>query len=160
VGGRLYTGYRTRFDGGHGPKDAIALAADPAGVVFAGTRSGELHVADGGGPIRVFSDGKPRPVRHLAFAAGALWVAAANTLHRFDGAAWTARGPEPTALAVDPDGRLWALAEGHLFALAGAGADWALEAVDVPLERPWSLAATGDAVWIGGRERAWRIAVG
>ncbi len=150
---RLYAGYRTRFEGGAGPRDCIALCADPTGVVWAGTRSGELHVVDGGGPVRVFADHKPRPIRHLAFADGALWVAARGALHRFNGASWSETSPEPTALAVDPDGRLWALAEGRLFVLEGG----ALRPLDVPLERPWCVAAEAGAVWVGGRERVWRI---
>jgi hypothetical protein len=156
AGDRLYAGYRTRFEGGGGPKDAISLVADPAGVVFAGTRAGELHVVDGGGPLRVFADHKPRPIRHLAFAAGALWVAARGALHRFDGASWSEQAPEPTALAVDPEGRLWAVAEGRLHVLEGE----TLRPVDVAVERPWSLAALPGAVWVGARERVWRVAVG
>lgn len=154
--GRIYAGYRSRFEGGDGPLDALSLAADSAGVVYAGTRSGEIHVVDGGGPIRKFADHKPRPVRHLAFAEGALWVSALGALHRFDGASWTTQTPEPTALAVDPEGRLWALAEGRLFVLV----DGALERVEVALERPWSLAAVPGAIWIGGRERVWRVGIG
>ncbi|MDP2315142.1 MAG: hypothetical protein Q8P41_19740 [Pseudomonadota bacterium] len=153
AGDRLYAAYRTRFEGGVGPPDAIAMAADPTGVVYAGTRDGELHVVDGGGPIRRFADQKPRPVRHLAWAEGSLWVAALGTLHRFDGAAWSAHGPEPTALAVDPEGRLWALAEGRLHLLVAG----TLQPVDVALERPWSLAAVAGGLWIGGRERAWHV---
>lgn len=154
--GRLYAGYRTRFEGGAGPEDTLALAEDPTGVVFAGTRDGALHVVDGCGPIRRFGDHKPRPVRHLAFAEGALWVAAAGALHRFDGASWSTRSPEPTGLAVDPEGRLWALAEGALHVLEGD----TLRRVDVPLERPWALAAVPGALWIGGREQVWRVAIG
>jgi hypothetical protein len=156
VGERLYLGYRTRFEGGSGPRDVLSLASDPHGVVYAGTRSGEVHVVDGGGPIRVFADHKGRPVRHLAFAAGALWVAALGALHRFDGCRWTTLQPEPVALATDDLGRLWALAEGGLWWLDGD----ALVPVDVPLERPWSLAASRGALWIGGRERVWRLTTG
>ncbi len=155
AGDRLYAGYRTHFLGGVGPVDTLALASDPAGVVYAGTRSGELHVVDGGGPIRTFADARPRPVRHLAWAEGCLWVAALGTLHRFDGAAWSAQGPEPTALTVDAEGRLWALADGALHVLAHG----ALHRVPVPLERPWSLAAVPGALWIGGRERVWRVEI-
>ncbi|MDP2307256.1 MAG: hypothetical protein Q8P18_14615 [Pseudomonadota bacterium] len=159
TGERLYLGYRTRFEGGVGPPDTLAMAADPAGVVYAGTRDGELHVIsdapDGGGPIRSFADHKPRPVRHLAWAEGSLWVAALGTLHRFDGASWSAAGPEPTALAVDSEGRLWALAEGRLHVLTHG----TLVPVTVPLERPWSLTAVPGALWIGGRERVWRVEI-
>lgn len=143
---RLLSGYRTRLDGGAGPADTLCFAADPTGVVYAGTRAGEVHVVDGGGPIRTFGDDKPRPVRHLAWADGALFVAAAGGLHRFDGAGWATVGPEPGALATDSSGRLWAIVEGGL-------AVWwegALHPVPVPLDRPWSLAATPDALWIGG----------
>ena len=155
-GERLQIGFRTRFEGGVGPRDALSLTAGPNGVVYAGTRDGELHVVDGGGPARVFAGTRGRPVRHLAFATGALWVAAAGALHRFDGTSWSARAPEPTALAADAAGRLWALAEGRLHVLAGD----ALHEVAVDVERPWSLACTPGAVWVGGRERVWRVAVG
>ena len=155
VNGTLYAGFRTHFEGGAGPADVIAMTADPNGVIFAGTRDGELHVI-GGGLIRTFADHKPRPVRHLAFAEGALWVAALGALHRFDGAAWSSREPEPTGFAVDAFGRLWALAEGRLH-VWGQGR---LEPVDVPLERPWAIGAVPGALWIGGRERVWRVAIG
>lgn len=163
AGGRLLLGYRTRFEGGRGPRDALAMCADPHGVVFAGTRDGALHVVDGGGPIRAFADPRagaagtprPRPIRHLAFAAGALWVAAGGALHRFDGASWSAAGPEPTALATDARGRLWALAEGALHVLE----DGALKRVPVALDRPWCLACVSGALWIGGRERVWRLGI-
>jgi hypothetical protein len=155
TGDRLLLGYRTRFEGGEGPRDVLAMTADPHGVVYAGTRNGEVHVIDGGGPIRTFADHKGRPVRHLAFAQGALWVAALDALHRFDGASWSSLQPEPVALTVDHEGRLWALAEGGLWWLDGQ----ALVPVDLPLERPWSLAATPGALWIGGRERVWRLSL-
>lgn len=155
TGDRLLLGYRTRFEGASGPRDVLAMARDPSGVVYAGTRHGELHVIDACGPVRVFADSKPRPVRHVAFAQGALWVASAGALHRFDGAAWSSSTPEPTALAVDRHDRLWALAEGGLHLLDGG----ALRPVPVALERPWSLATTPGALWIGGRERVWRVAV-
>ncbi len=145
---RLYVGWRTRFEGGIGPADAISLAADPTGVVYAGTRAGELHVVDGGGPIRRFADaGKGRPVRHLAFAEGALWVAAAGALHRFDGASWEeVAGGEPTALGVDDRGRLWAIRDGRVLVLDGG----ALTPVPFELDRPWCLGFTPGAVWVGG----------
>lgn len=156
VGSRLYTAYRTHFEGGVGPDDVISMAADPSGVVFAGTRNGELHVIDGCGPVRRFADHKPRPVRHIAWAEGALWVAAREALHRFDGASWTERGPEPTGFTVDGFGRLWALAEGKLHVLR----DGWIQRVEAPLERPWAIAAVPGALWIGGRERVWKVEIG
>jgi hypothetical protein len=130
VGDRLIAGWRTRLDGGSGPPDAIALAADPEGVVYAGTLGGELHVVDGGGPIRTFG----APVRHLAFAGGALHVAAGGALHRFDGASWASEKGEPTALAADGD-RLWIARDG------------VVDGVEV--ERPWCVLATRAALWVG-----------
>jgi hypothetical protein len=153
---RLLVAWRTHLEGAVGPRDTLALAESPGGVVYAGTASGELHVADGGGPIRRFGGDRARPVRHLAFADGALWAAAAGELHRFDGASWSSRPPEPTALAADGAGRLWALQEGALHVVDGG---W-LRPVPVPLERPWSIAAASGAVWVGGKERVWRIEVG
>lgn len=157
--GRLYAAYRTRFEGGEGPPDVISLVADPSGVVYAGTRNGELHVIDGGGPLRSFREpggGKPRPVRHLAWADGALFVAAAGALHRFDGVGWeTLPGSEPGGLGVDEEGRLWVIREGQLWLW------WLGELVPVParLERPWALGAAPGALWIGGVGRVWRLAL-
>jgi hypothetical protein len=164
AGGRLYEGWRTRMTGGVGPRDVLSFAVDPAGVVYAGTRQGELHVVDGaspfgGGPLRSFGAEKPRPVRHMAFARGALWVAADGALHRFDGAAWSVLSPEPTALCVDPSGRLWALAEGALWSVEGPLGGEALVPHAVDLERPWAIGVAGDALWVGGRERVWRVAL-
>jgi hypothetical protein len=107
----------------------------------------------------VFADHKPRPIRHLAHARGALWVAALGALHRFDGASWSTipEAPEPTALAVDAAGRLWALAAGALHVVVGPVGHERLRRVPIALERPWSLAATRGSLWIGGRERVWRV---
>lgn len=156
VGDRLYLGWRTRFEGGDGPPDVLALAADPAGVVYAGTRAGELHVIDGsapGAPLRRFADHRPRPVRHLAWADGALWVAAQDHLWRFDGVGWSSLPGEPGALGVDQDGRLWALADGGL-ALIWDGAP---RPVPLELVRPWALGFTPGSLWVGGVGRLWRI---
>lgn len=151
-GDRLLVGWRTHLEGGRGPGEVLSLA-EAEGVIYAGTLGGELHVVDGG-LVRRFADHKGRPVRHLAFADGALWVAAAGQLHRFDGCSWTASGPEPTALATDPTGRLWAIVEGRLHVGDGSG----LRELPLPLERPWALAAVPGALWIGGRETVWRLA--
>jgi hypothetical protein len=164
VGGRLLEGWRTRLVGGEGPRDVLSFAVDPAGVVYAGTRHGDLHVVDGAspvapGPLRSFGVGKPRPVRHLAFARGALWVAADGALHRFDGAAWSTLTPEPTALCVDGVGRLWVLAEGALWCVEGPPGAEVLQPQPVALERPWALGAVDGALWVGGRERIWRVAL-
>ena len=56
---------------------------------------------------------------------------------------------------MDPLGRLWAIAEGGLWRLQG---DW-IERVDVKLDRPWALGATTEHLWIGGKERVWRLAL-
>ncbi len=169
VEGRLVEGWRTRTVGAAGPRDVLSLATTPGGVVYAGTRQGGIHVLDLSGfaatwpsePVRVFADHKPRPIRHLAHAGGALWVAALGALHRFDGASWStvAGASEPTALAVDAQGRLWALAEGALHVVTGTGTRARMRRVALPLERPWSLGATREALWIGGRERVWRVAL-
>jgi hypothetical protein len=158
-GGRLLEAWRTRLVGGHGPADILAMATDPHGVVYAGTRQGGLHVVDGGSdrPVRTFADARPRPIRHLAWARGALWVAAAGGLHRFDGCAWRTLPGEPTALAVDGRGQLWALFEGGLARVQGPPGEEVLVPQDLPLERPWALAASGAHLWIGGRERVWRL---
>lgn len=158
-GDTLFQGFRTRLYGGEGPPDVLCMAADPAtGRVFAGTRDGVLFLL-GQGVIRRFEqrryDGrmKGRPIRHLAFADGYLWVAADDTLHRFDGTSWFSRGSEPTAFTVDAKGRLWALAEGKLWYQSGG---WLLP-VPVPLQRPWCLAARPGELWVGGLEQVWKI---
>lgn len=162
VDDRLYQGWRTHFEGGVGPADVLCLAADPHGVVYAGTRSGEVHVIDGvqpgdtlTRPIRALAQRRYQPVRHLAWADGALFVAGGDRLARFDGVAWTEHTGEPTALAADPDGRLWALLDGGLHLWW----DGALRPIPVPLERPWSLGFTPGHLWIGGVGRVWRVAL-
>lgn len=152
TGDRLLIGWRTHLEGGVGPGEALSMV-DANGVVYVGTLDGEIHVVDGGGPIRRFADHKGRPVRHLAYGDGALWVAALDALHVFDGASWTSAQPEPTALTTDLHGRVWAIAEGGLW----AGVDHELVKIDLPLERPWAIAAVPGALWIGGRERVWRV---
>lgn len=157
--GRLLAGYRTRLAGGVGPADTLSMAADPAGVVFAGTRGGEIHVVDGGGPIRGFVtrkyDGsfKGHPVRHLAFAGGQLHAAAGGAWHRFDGCRWTVTAPEPTALYTDHRGRLWAIVEGRVCCFDGDR----LAPLPLPVTRPWSLCVTvaadgTEALWVGAHE--------
>ena len=123
--------------------------------MFAGTIDGEVHVVDGG-LVRRFADHKGRPVRYMTYGDGALWVAALEGLHVFDGAEWKTTSPEPTALCRDADGRVWAVAEGGLW--MGEGHE--LRRVPLTLERPWSVAAVHGALWIGGRERVWRVQMG
>lgn len=154
VDDRLHAGWRTHYEGGDGPPDVIALAADPSGVVYAGTRDGELHVVDGsapGAPVRRFADHRPRPVRHLAWADGALWVGAAGRLSRFDGVEWGESEGEPGALGVDPEGRLWMLREEALHLV------WQGEPrpVPLPVERPWALGFSPGRLWVGGVGRLW-----
>lgn len=156
----LLRGYRTGLVGAEGQADTalaetFALAEAPGGVVYAGTGGGELWVVGEPGAVRSMSPRPHQPVRHLAFADGLLHVAAAGAHHRFDGASWTSAEPEPTAFAVDRRGRLWLLAEGRLFSWTRTGA----VPVPVALERPWSLCAVGERLWIGGRERVWALTI-
>ena len=144
VGTRRYVGWRCRFEGGVGPPEALALAAG-AGQIWAGTRDGELHVVDGGGPIRTFGEPKRRPVRHLAFARGALWVAADGALHRFDGASWSRAGTEPTALHTDTDDNLWLVRDGAVW----LASDDAMTAFPADVTRPWCLLVHAGSLWIG-----------
>lgn len=154
AGGVMYEGWRTRFVGADGPPDVISLC-EAAGVVYAGTRDGGLfRIFEGKSDlVRRFEKGKGRPVRHLASAGGYLWAAAADSLHRWDGSTWESRGSEPTAFTTDSDGGLWALGEGKLWRERGG---W-LVPVPSPVVRPWAMAAAGEALWIGGRERIWRM---
>jgi hypothetical protein len=156
-GPSLLAGFRTGLVGGAhvGLREVFALADLPGGVVVAGTVAGELHVLGADAPPRTLATGRHQPVRHLAFADGVLHAAAGNRHHRWDGAAWTSCAPEPTAFAVDRRGRLWMLAEGRLFAWTRGGPI----AIPVPLDRPWSLCAAGDRLWIGGRERVWALPI-
>lgn len=150
VGDRLLAGWRTRFVGGDGPPEAISLASDPDGNIWAGTLHGELWVVDGG-LVRTFADAKKgRPIRHLAWAAGALWVAAAGALHRFDGASWSSLPGEPSSLLGDGD-RLWLIRDGAV----ALHPDGMLPAF--PVERPWCLCMAEGALWIGAPGRLVRV---
>ncbi len=156
LGTRPLVAWRTHLEGGVGPADILSFATDPNGVVYAGTRTGEVWVVDGGGPVRTFSGERVlregvagsvgRPVRHLAFAEQHLWAAAAEGLHRFDGAAWSSEPGEPGALAADEAGRLWLIRDGAVY-VRDRGE---LQRVETGLERPWAIACLPGAVWVGG----------
>jgi hypothetical protein len=158
--------WRTRLEGGKGPADVLCFARDPSGVLYAGTRTGEVHVVDGGGPIRSFAGEKMlreggagqvgRPVRHLAWADGRLWVGAAGGLHSFDGARWESEPGEPGALAADSGGRLWMIRDGKVYVLDGGSR----RLVDVPVSRPWSILGVPGAVWVGGVGGVVRVTTG
>lgn len=157
--GQLYQAFRTRFYGGEGPPDVLSMATDPSGRTFVGTREGELKILGEFSSLRHFLDRRPdgrskgRPIRHLAWAEEALWVAAQGQLHRWDGQHWRSAPPEPTFLHTDPYGRLWGLGEGQLLRLESG---W-LRPMKLRLERPWSLCGTQKQLWIGGMERLWRL---
>lgn len=152
----LVLAWRTRLEGAVGPADVLCFAADPNGVLYAGTRGGEIHVIDGGGPIRSFAGEKVlregpvgqvgRPVRHLAWADGRLWASAAGSLHAFDGARWTSEPGEPGALTADAGGRLWLIRDGRVYVRESGR----LRAVDVPLARPWAILGVPGSIWVGG----------
>jgi hypothetical protein len=148
VGGELWVGWRCRFEGASGPPDVLSMAIDPAGFVWLGTLGGGLWIANAGGPVRAFEDVRGRPVRHMTFASDVLWVAAAGALHRFDGATWSRRAGEPTALATGPDWRLAALRDGRVEVDAGDPEGWPVP-LDLPVTRPWCLAFARGALWVG-----------
>ena len=151
--GRLLKAWRTQLEGGEGPPDIQCFANASTGQVFAGTRDGLLVEVDGG-PVRQFNDGvHEAPIRHLAWSQGALWVAAAGGLHRMGEGKWTAQAQEPLALCTDPRDRLWALF-GESLAVAETG--WPTP-VQVRLSRPWCIAATDAALWIGARGALYRL---
>ena len=144
---RLLVGWRTHFEGAAGPPEVLAMTLDPRGALWCGTRFGEVHVL-GGGAMRIFADSRPRPVRHLATASGALWAAAAGGLHRFDGLSWTEERGEPTALSAGPRGGLWAIRGG---AIQHLGRDNRLKGLDILGEhrRPWCLSFGVECLWVG-----------
>lgn len=166
--GPLYA-WRTRLEGGRGPADVLAFATDPHGVTYAATRTGEVWVVDGGGPIRRFASDRVlrsgdlqavestgRPVRHLAWADGHLWAAADGQLHRFDGVSWSSEPGEPGALATDEAGRLWMVRDGRVVVREGGGGD---RVVETGMQRPWALLAVPGAVWVGGVGSVVRVPV-
>lgn len=146
--GRLLMAWRTHLDGGDGPPEGMSFCTAWQDRVFMGTRDGRLHHIDAG-PIRTFEHaGKGRPVRHLAYACGHVWAAAAAALWRWDGTTWDATPGEPVAMAVDARDRLWTLGQGRLW--CSPFGDWP-EPVAVPLQRPWQLTAVDDTLWVGRR---------
>jgi hypothetical protein len=156
-GGRLITAWRTRMEGADGPPDAICFTESPAGT-WAGTIDGGLYRLDPEGAtlVRRFSDadGKPWPVRYLAWTRGGLWVAAGRALHRLEGDTWTSREGEPYALLAAADDRLWTLRAGALWVDDGR---WTRR-VEAGLTRPWSLGQdAGGALWIGELGRVSRV---
>ncbi|MSP56452.1 MAG: hypothetical protein EXR69_12750 [Myxococcales bacterium] len=163
--------WRTRLEGGRGPADVLAFASDPHGVTYAGTRTGEVWVVDGGGPIRRFASDRVlrvgdlqavestgRPVRHLAWADGHLWAAADGQLHRFDGVSWSAEPGEPGALATDEAGRLWMVRDGRVLVRDGLEARGD-RVVETGVQRPWALLAVPGAIWVGGVGAVGRVPV-
>ncbi len=156
-GPRLLAGFRTGLTGCPGVSlpEVFSLAEVPPGVIVAGTGDGNLHVLGAPEPLVRLATGKHQPVRHLAFADGELHVAAGGMHHRWNGATWSRAAPEPTAFAVDGHRRLWLLAEGKCFVSTRRG----IVPVPIALERPWCLAASGDRLWIGGRERVWSLPI-
>ncbi len=171
-GASLLVAWRTRLQGGEGPADCLCLAAGEVdGVLRAwgGTRTGELHEINVG-RLRKFEAGEQRavrgartptrlpPIRHVAFAAGSLWVAVAGGLHVYRAGTWSAARradgqlcTEPTALHVAPDGALWAIMDGEIFRRDGE----ILRRVDLKTERPWCLAVHQGRLWVGAREAVW-----
>ncbi len=146
TGDGLLEAWADGLRGGDGPRDVIRFATTPEGV-FAGTLDGRLHHVDHGELRRFESEGRPAPVRHLAWAHERLWVACGGALHTWDGARWTVRPSEPYGLHVDRDGRLWTLRDGRLHrSVDGA---WP-EPVELELVRPWTVTSTetGD-LWVG-----------
>lgn len=144
----LLEGWRTHLAGAEGPGECMSFATDPEGRVYAGTLTGQLWLLNGG-LVRSFeAQGRPRPVRYLAWAHGALWAAAAGALHRWDGGAWTSHGAEPYALHTDATGVLWALAEGGVW--ASRAGEWP-QRVALNELRPWTLASTAEDLWVGAK---------
>ncbi len=143
--GGLLTAWSDRLEGGQGPGELIAFANTPLGV-FGGTLDGQLWCIDQGLVRRFARDGRPEPVRYLAWAHDRLWVASAGALHTWDGAAWKEHAGEPYALHAGPDGTLWTLRKGEL--QVSRQGEWPAP-VPLPLTRPWALAAVGGALWIG-----------
>ncbi len=141
----LLTAWSDRLEGARGPGELICFANTPLGV-FGGTLDGQLWRLDDQ-PLRTFaSQGRPDPVRYLAWAHDRLWVAAGGRLLTWAGQVWTERPGEPYALHTGPDGTLWTLRQGQLH--ASRDGDWPAP-LDLPLTRPWALAAVGEDLWVG-----------
>ncbi len=143
--GGLLTAWRDRLEGGAGPGDAICFCDTPLGT-FCGTLDGQVWRVDGERLRTWESQGRPDPVRYLAWAHGRLWVSAGGALHTWDGERWEQREGEPYALHTGPDGSLWTLRRGRLWVSHDGG--WPAP-VDLAVERPWALAAVGDTLWVG-----------
>ena len=140
----LLEGWRTHLVGGDGPGECIAFATAWERV-HAGTLDGRLVEVNGRELRHFVRDGKGRPIRYMAFAHDALWLAVDGLHHRWDGSAWTSNEVEPYALHASA-GRLWALARGSLW--ASDSGDWPRQ-LDVDLVRPWSLGSLDGELWVG-----------
>jgi hypothetical protein len=149
----LLRAWQDRLEGGVGPGDIICFVNSPLGV-FAGTLDGQLWRIDQGLLRRFERNGRPAPVRYLAWAHNRLWVASAGALHTWDGQAWEQREGEPYSLHSGTDGALWALRQGALQVSRSGG--WP-QRVSLALERPWALATLGTELWIGCVGRLLRL---
>ena len=153
AGDRLLKGWRTHLEGGQGPPEALCFARDDQDRVYVGTSSGLLTELNGSELEQYRRDGHASPVRHLAWCQNALWIAAAGALHKRTPAGQDSRPREPLALCSDHLNRLWSI-EGNQLAV-GQG-DWPTP-IPVSLERPWCLAASQDALWVGARGGIYRF---
>ncbi|MEE2750250.1 MAG: hypothetical protein VX519_02370 [Myxococcota bacterium] len=153
TGNRLLKAWRTHTEGGAGPADVLCFTQDDQENVFVGTSDGVLAQLDGPELERYRTNGHTAPVRHLAWCQETLWIAAGGALHRHTTTTRDSRPGEPLALCTDDQDRLWAIERNRL--AVGYG-DWP-SPLGVELERPWCLAASETALWVGARGGLYRF---
>jgi hypothetical protein len=143
----LIEAWRTRWVSqgrSHPAEDILCMATDMERVFF-GSRNGQLGVLDG----EVLHNFE-HPIRHLAWAHDRLWIAAAKSF-------WTlvpGESPiqiedrEPFGLCTDPHGRLWRL---HATGPGYSGHGEVPKALNLQINRPWSIGANKAGLWVGQR---------
>jgi len=136
-------------DGQSHPGEDILSIASNSEVAYYGTRGGQLGIFSGPILHRFIDDGHACPIRHLAWAHQRLWIAAAGAIYTYQGEQLTkVRDGEPFGFCVDPQGRLWSLDPQGVSLSNDTGE---LRRLQLKIERPWSIGADAQGLWIGQR---------